>query len=710
MAALTIAGEITLDGRLDETVWGLAETATGFTQREPLQGEPSTERTLVYFVYTEQTLYIGVRALDSDPSAIIATEMQRDGDQSFGGGRFETDDSVAILLDTFHDGRNSFYFETNPYGARADALITDEGRTRNYEWDGVWDAAATRTDEGWSAELAIPFNTLRFNSSSDTWGLNVRRLIRRKTEEVNWAPIMRDADMFRASLFGRLTNMRVDSPERNLRIKPFGTADASEGFDTPVGEVGYKGDVGLDVRWGVTDSLTFDLTINTDFAQVEADEQQVNLTRFSLFFPEKREFFLENAGIFEFGPSADRRGGGFRPPLLKVFHSRRIGIGPDGSTTPILAGAKLTGRVGGWSLGLLNVQSDEVFLPADPDDVDDEDELVPSTNWTVARLKRNLGQRSNVGMIFTNRQANGDDYNRVLGFDADINPSQKLNFNGFFTASDSPGDDSENWAAAVGAAWRGPTWQWSGSATEIRKNYDPEAGFLLRSGIRRFDPQVSFQPRPDIGWIRNFRFQSRNTIFMRTDGTLETYDGNMTYFGFTTQSDEFVSLSINPKLERLFEPFEIFEGVIIPPGDYTFYDWGAFFRTNDSRMVSTFLRFNAGEFFDGNRLQGNITITLRPSGYFTSETEWMYNDVDLPGGSFETNLVRQRFNISFSPNLFLNSFIQYSDADELVTMNIRFNWIYRPGADLFIVYNQNRVNRTLENRALILKFTYLWSL
>ena len=197
---------------------------------------------------------------------------------------------------------------------------------------------------------------------------------------------------------------------------------------------------------------------------------------------------------------------------------------------------------------------------------------------------------------------------------------------------------------------------------------------------------------------------------MRTDGTLETYDGNMTYFGFTTQSDEFVSLSINPKLERLFEPFEIFEGVIIPPGDYTFYDWGAFFRTNDSRMVSTFLRFNAGEFFDGNRLQGNITITLRPSGYFTSETEWMYNDVDLPGGSFETNLVRQRFNISFSPNLFLNSFIQYSDADELVTMNIRFNWIYRPGADLFIVYNQNRVNRTLENRALILKFTYLWSL
>ena len=559
------------------------------------------------------------------------------------------------------------------------------------------DAAATRTDEGWSAELAIPFNTLRFDPSSDTWGLNVRRLIRRKTEEVNWAPIMRDADMFRASLFGQLTNMRVGSPGRNLRIKPFVTGDASEGIDTPVGAVGYDGDIGLDVRWGVTDSLTFDLTINTDFAQVEADEQQVNLTRFSLFFPEKREFFLENAGIFEFGPGATRGGGGFRAPLLKVYHSRRIGIGPDGSATPILAGGKLTGRVGDWSIGLLNVQTDEVFLRADPDDVDDEDELVPSTNWTVARVKRNVGQRSNVGMIFTNRQSNGDDYNRVLGFDADINPSQKLNFNGFFTASDTPGDDSENWAAAVGAGWRGPTWQWSGSVTEIRENYDPEAGFLLRSGVRRFDPPVEFQPRPDISWIRNFRFQGRNTIFMRNDGTLETYNASISFFGLITQSDEFVSVSVNPnnpKFERLFEPFEIFEGVIIPPGDYTFYDWGTFFRSNDSRMVSTFLRFNAGEFFDGNRLQSNITITLRPSRYFASDTEWNYNDVDLPGGSFETNLVRQRFNVSFSPNLFLNSFVQYSDADELVTMNVRFNWIYRPGADLFIVYNQNRVDGT----------------
>ena len=311
VSALAITGGVELDGVLDEDVWRQAERGTAFTQREPFQGEPATEQTFVQVLYSDDTLYIGVRALDSDPPAVIAKDMQRDGSGSgFFGSRLESDDSIVVLLDTFHDQRNAFYFETNPLAARVDAMITDEGRDRNFEWDGVWNVAARRTEEGWSAEFEIPFNTLRFNPANDTWGLNVRRMIRRKSEEVNWSPIMRDADMYRVSQYGQLNNMRAGDPSRNLRFKPFATASGDEGIDTDVGDLAGDAQVGLDVRWGVTDSMTFDLTINTDFAQVEADEQRVNLTRFSLFFPEKREFFLENAGIFQFASGGGGRGGG----------------------------------------------------------------------------------------------------------------------------------------------------------------------------------------------------------------------------------------------------------------------------------------------------------------------------------------------------------------------------------------------------------------
>lgn len=706
MSALAIAGGILLDGVLDEAVWQRAERGTGFTQREPLQGQPATERTFVQVVYTEDTLYIGIRALDSDPSAVIAKDMQRDGSGGgFGGSRLESDDSVSLLLDTFHDQRNAFYFETNALAARVDAMITDEGRDRNFEWDGVWNVAATRTEEGWSAEFEIPFNTLRFNPANDTWGLNVRRMIRRKSEEVNWAPIMRDADMFRASQFGQLNNMVAGNPSRNLRFKPFGVASGAEGIDTDVGDIAGDAEVGLDVRWGLTDSMTFDLTINTDFAQVESDEQRVNLTRFSLFFPEQREFFLESAGIFQFASGGG--GGGFRAPLLRVFHSRRIGIA-EGAEVPIIAGGKLTGRVGSWNVGLLNVQTAEQELLDEEGKVEG---IEPTTNWTVARLTKNLGERSNVGMIFTNRQTSAGDWNRVVGFDTTINPNQNLSINGYFTASDNPGEDSDNWAGGGGFNWRGPIWRFSASVDDIRENFDPQTGFLTRRGVRRFNPQITYEPRPGrISWIRNLTFEARNTLFTLTDGTVETWDGRFRFFGFRTQSEDFVSLSFNPSYERLFEPFEIQDGIVIPTGEYNFQGWSVFANTSDARAVNVSWRFSKGGFFDGDRLNNNITVNYRPSPYFRSETEWGYNDVDLPGGSFTTNVVRQRFNVSLSPNLSVNSFIQYLDTEDLLSMNTRFNWIYKPGADVFIVYNQNWVDGATQDRALILKFTYLWAL
>ena len=712
LQAMVATSDINLDGVLDEAAWVQAERGTAFVQREPFQGAPATEQTFVQVVYTKDTLYIGIRALDADPSGIIAKDMVRDGSgDGRWTGKLESDDSVIILLDTFHDRRNAFYFETNPLAARVDALITDEGRDRNFEWDGVWNTAVSRSEEGWSAELEIPFNTLRFNPANDTWGMNVRRVIRRKNEEVYWAPIMRDADMYRVSQYGQLNNMAVGNPSRNLRIKPFVIASGNEGVTTNMGDIGGNSQIGVDLRWGVTDSMTFDLTVNTDFAQVEADEQRVNLTRFSLFFPEKREFFLENAGIFEFsGGRGDDRRGGMRGPLMRVYHSRQIGIA-RGNQIPIIAGGKLTGRAGDWNIGLLNVQTAERKFAADPDNADAEPAIEPSTNWTVARIKRNVGERSSLGAIFTNRQSSGDDYNRVVGFDADLNPHQKLNVSGYYALSDNPWADSENWAGGAGFNWRGPVWRFSASVDDIRENYAPEVGFVSRRGIRRFTPQVTYEPRPEsISWIRNLSFEARNTVVARTDNALETWDGNIRFFAFLLESDDWIGFFFNPTYERLFEEFEIRDSIVIPAGEYTFHDWSVYGRSNPGRPISVSFRFSNGGFFDGTRLNSNITVNYRPSRYFRSETEWGYNDVDLSGGAFKTNVLRQRFNASFSPNLSLNSFIQYVDTEDTISMNTRLNWIYKPGSDLFIVYNQNWIGGGTQNRELIVKFTYLWVL
>ncbi len=711
--ALPTEEEITLDGRLDEAIWQQAPAATDFTQREPSPGDPASEATEVRVVYTKDTLYIGIRALDSDPSGIIATDMQRDGAGGGGPGfgrtsRLNSDDAIGIVFDTFLDQRNAYFIETNPLGARIDALITDEGRNTNFDWDGVWNSASRVNDEGWVAEIAIPFSTLRFNPELDTWGLNVRRSIRRKNEEVFWSPIGLDADLFRVSLAGQLTNIVTSDPGLNLRIKPYGSGQVTRGVTSDVGTYDGDGKAGIDLlRWGLTDSLTFDLTVNTDFAQVEADEQRVNLTRFALFFPEKREFFLENAGIFEFGPASG--GGGFRPPLLKVFHSRRIGIA-DGSEIPLLAGARVTGRIAGkWNIGVLNSHTGEETI------IDDDDELtfVPSTNWTVARVKRNIGERSSIGAIFTNRQAGSDDYNRVVGVDADIRPRQEMTIGGYWTMSEDPGGDSDNWAMGANVGWQGPRWRWSVSYTDIRENYNPEVGFLLREGIKRYNPQVTWEPRPNIPGIRSLSFEARTDFYTLTDGTLETYSGSIRLLGFTTNSEEFVSFSINPNFERLFEPFEIQDDIFIDPGDYDFYHWSIFFRTNSSRVVSgdTWIRW--GDFYDGYQKSYRASFTIRPSPYFTAETEWNHNDIDLPAGAFTTNVFQQRIRVSLSPNVSINTFWQYNDDAELMSLNTRFNWIYRPGADLFVVYNQTWTAPTFSSlttfdQAVIVKFTYLF--
>jgi hypothetical protein len=702
VAALRIEQPIQVDGNLDEPAWQEAQAAGDFVQYEPNNGQPASERTEVRVLYTEEVLYIGIRAFTAESDQVVAEEMQRDS-QLF------RDDSVIILLDTFHDRRNAYWFETNANGARTDALLTDEGRDFNVQWDGIWKSVGRRTSGGWTAELAIPFSTLRFDPNNDTWGFNVRRLIRHKNEEVFWASIPLDADLFRVSLAGNLTGIHGPEPGLNLRLKPFGVGDSTKinGDDKASDD---NKDVGLDVKWGLTRTLTFDLTYNTDFAEVEVDDQVVNLTRFSVFFPEKREFFLENAGIFEFG---------FNPPgipFLKPFFSRAIGIGPFGEPVQIDWGARLTGRAGPWSIGLLDAQT------ANVDQTFPFPFTVPRNNWGVARLKRNVGERSTVGMIFTNRDSSDgfgpgfNKTNRVFGLDADFNLSRSLNLAGFWTKSDdSVPTGSEDWAGGGRILWRSPVANAAFDVMQIGEDYNPEAGFLLRSGIRRYTPRFNYTPRPQLSGVRNLIFGATGNVITNTQDRLETLEVTANVFGLRLNTeDEFILFSDFTR-DRVPLAFAIAPDIIIPADEYDFTDIGLAFSSNNSRRLAIDGYVLMGNYYGGDRVSSSVNLGWRPSRHLRTDTTWVRDELNLPGGRFESNVIRQRLGISFTPDLSTNTYLQYNEAFDLLSLNLRFNWTYRPGSDIFLVFNQNwnapsLGNLSSQERQIILKFTYLFEL
>ncbi|HET9225644.1 MAG TPA: DUF5916 domain-containing protein [Thermoanaerobaculia bacterium] len=680
VAARPVQGEIVLDGFLNEPDWERVPAASGFTQREPAAGTPSTENTEVRVAFTPSTLYIGIRALDSDPRSITAKEMRNDA-------QLWQDDAVAILLDTFHDRRNGYLFETNPNGARAEGLINDEGDNVNMEWDGLWEVAARRTEEGWAAEMAIPFSTLRFAPGGGDWGLNVRRMIRRKNEEAYWSPIPLEADIYRFSLAGRLTGLAGISPGLNLRVKPFAVASGRESLSSDQ-EIRTAEDTGLDLKWGVGRGLALDLTVNTDFAESEADEQQVNLSRFSLFVPEKREFFLENAGIFDFGPRYP-----YGPPLFRPFFSRRVGLGPEGEPVPIDFGARLTGRTGPWSVGLLDAETGE------------------GDNWGVLRVKRRVGDQTDLGMVATNHDG-PEGRSSLYGADADWRSADsRLKVRGFWSGSDDL-QQGTDWAGGVNASYRGPALRWNVEAVQIGDDFEAEMGFLRRRGIRRLSPMLTWVPRPDIPGIRNLFFEGRGEIYTDLDGELQSSYLGADFFGFRTNSDDAFSIYGEQTYERLSEPFEIRPGVVIPAGEYRWDHEGIWFETNASRPVSVEAWYQIGGFYDGERTAQGTSLRLRPSRYLRAESSWDRNQVELPGGAFTTNLFREKLQVNLTPDISTAAFVQFSDAAELLAANLRIGWTYRPGADVFLVFNQTWDaptfgERIARDRQAILKMTYL---
>lgn len=691
VTALRVEEPIIVDGELDEPAWGRAQPAGNFIQKLPRTGEPASEATEVRLLYDDQNLYVGVFCYDSaGPSGIVVNDITRDF--------FTLDsDGFQIVLDTFDDNRNSFLFGTNPKGGRFDMQIGADGDAGNTDWDGIWYVETKITEKGWQVEMAIPFKTLRFNHQQrQTWGVNFERRVRRKFEDSYWAPLPPPYRLGRVSLAGTLEGLENLPRGLNLYVKPYATAPVVR---RQRDDVDFQPDLGLDVKYGVSSQLTLDVTVNTDFSQVEADEEQVNLTRFSLFFPEKREFFLENAGIFQFGrrPRSRRPLPDPRPDLIPFF-SRRIGISPLGQLVPIRGGARLTGRAGAYSVGLLSMQTAET------------DEL-PATNFSVVRLRRDLLERSDLGGIFINKEESGGGFNRTYGVDSNFNFWNYLNISSYLLKSDSPEVTGEEDAGNLEVSWRDPCFDVRAGHLWIGENFNPEVGFAPRRGIEKSSGEFAVTPRPEerLPWVREFRPSVEAEYITGRQGELETrrIEGR---FSVTFADSSFLSFARETNFERLDEPFRIRRGHSIPVGEYHFDAYSAFFQSNRSRAVSALATFTRGDFFNGERTGYGTGVTFQPSYRLAARLVWNHNDIDLPTGHFTTNLVTSRLDYSFSTRLFLNALIQYNSDDREISSNIRLNFIHKPLSDFFLVYNERRsTTGEVTERALIAKLTYMFS-
>jgi hypothetical protein len=682
VSAAHIESGIVVDGNLDEPEWELVEPARDFIQKEPLQGEPATEPTEVRILYDDDTLYIGVFCFDSaGPEGIVLTDITRDYTDSI-------NDHFGVALDTFDDDRNSFLFTTNPGGAKRDAQSGAQG-SPNFDWDGIWHVKARITESGWQAEMAIPFKTLRFREGEDqTWGINFVRRVRRKNEDSHWSPLPRTYRLTRVQFAGALEGVSGIRQGRNVNIKPYLSTPLTrrEGDD-----VDFMPEVGLDVKYGVTPGLTLDLTVNTDFAQVEADEQQINLTRFSLFFPEKREFFLENSSIFQFGRIVGFGPGGDLIP----FFTRRIGI-DEGQLVPILGGARLSGRMGPYTLGILSIQADEF-------------ETTPSTNFSVIRLRRDILSRSEVGGIFVNKHDTDGRFNRTFGADLNLRFLTYLELNSSLLKTNTPGVEDDEMASDFTVTWIDPKLEVEGKYLSIQDEFNPEVGFVPRVGIRKSRGKFAVKPRPEsISWIREFKPAVSLDYITDQQNTLETRTFKPSFTTLFENSSR-LEFAHNAHFERLDEPFFIRPGQSIPVGDYHFDEYSASFSGDQSRVFSGNAGITTGGFFDGDKDSYNLGFLLQPGYRFSSQVSWRYDDVRLPSGDFTTNLVTTRLRYSFATTMFLNALIQYNSTIREFSSNIRFNWIYKPLSDFFLVYNERRSSTgEVRERALIAKLTYLF--
>ena len=689
---------IRLDGRLDESVWAQGTGTTDFRQREPSEGAPATEATEVRVLYDRSTLYVGIAARDSRPEAVIARILQRDRIMQVEPFEqalvFAGDDAVAILFDPFHDHRNAVVFATNPNGAEFDALITDEGRELNADWRAVWRVAAARTADGWSAEFAIPFTSLRYppGDNAKPWGFNVYRTIRRKNEEVLLAAWSRANEGFeRVSRAAHLTDLTgLPQPGMNLEVKPYVLSGAVQETDAGVRDTDPRLEAGVDAKYQLTSGLLLDVTANTDFAQVEVDDERVNLTRFDLFFPEKRDFFLENAGVFEFGLRSF-----FEPPPFLLFFSRRIGIHDDGEV-PVIGGLRLTGRAGRQTLGLLDVVTDAAFGE-------------PRTNFAVARVKRDVGESNYIGAMAVDRR-NAAESNTATGADWSFWPSSAVNLQGFAARTWTSGAGGEGSAYRLAADWQRDRFGVTAEFLSIGPEATADMGFITRADIHRADAFGRLTPRPKLAGLRKIDVFWNVQVITRTDGLLQDwYTGPAV--GPEWESGESLVGFAQRGFTRIDEEFDLSDSVQVAVGDYDVWQYGWFFNTSRNRPVFVESTAFVQRTYGGHLTTIDTRVTAALGSNLALTAGYGYNVAEVTGDAFTADLLSLRLGIALSTKLAVNGLIQYNSLDREVSANIRLNFIHAPGSDLFVVLNERRGSpQSLwdpQDRGGVVKLTYL---
>ena len=706
--AIRLIEPFRLDGRLDEAVYRDVPPLTGFLQTLPNEGSPATEETEAWIMFDEENVYVSARLWDSAPeSEWVANEMRRDTQQ------LRNNDTFSASFDTYYDRRNAVNFYTNPLGARADLQHTNEAYG-NSDWNPVWDVRTGRFEGGWTVEMQIPFKSLRYRpGTSQIWGVQLRRAIRRKNEWAHLTLIPQSAvrgnsggtAIIRVSRHATLVGLEAPAASRNLEIKPY----AISGVETDRAAIpatsndGYA-DAGLDVKYGVTQNLTADFTVNTDFAQVEADEQQVNLTRFELLFPEKREFFLEGQGIYQFASSGFFSSAGSEN-IPTLFFSRRIGL-ESGELVPILAGGRLTGKMGSFDVGALSIQTGEK-----------EGLGVESTNFTVLRLRRDVFRRSSIGALFTGRSAStvADGSNQTFGLDARFAFLQDLSLTGYYAKTRTPGLSEDDQSYLGNFSYQSDLWGAALEHLRVGENFNPEVGFLRRRGFRETLASARFSPRPaSIEAIRKLTFQaSLDYLEDAEEGFVESREGQV-QFQIEFESSDLFDLAYTDSYELLERNFRVNRKVTVPPGRYAFRDVNIGFSLGLQRWYSGNLAVQRGSFYDGDKTTvglsgGRVNVSTRLS----LEPSLSFNWVDLPRGSFRADLAIARINYAFTPRMFLGGLVQYNSDNDSFSTNLRLRWEYRPGSELFIVYTEARDTNVLDrfselsNRGFTVKVNYL---
>ena len=685
---------IAIDGLLSDEAWRTAPMIDTFTQQEPVNGQPATERTEVKVLYDAGNLYLGVHAYDSSPDHVVATEMRRDS------ARILDEDNFQVILDTFRDSRSGYMFVTNPLGAKLEQQIFEEGGGNvrgsasnvNKDWNGVWDVASRRTSDGWTAEIVIPMVTLRSpDVAVQTWGVNFARNIRRKNEVVYWSPIPKPYNIMQVSLAGTISGMTDINRGLDLRLKPYITAGTRYDRTGSTSTTSALKDIGGDLKYGLGHGLALDLTVNTDFAQAEVDEQQVNLTRFQLFFPEKRDFFLENSGQFTVGTQGLER-------QMDLFFSRRIGLSDAGQPIGIRGGARLTGKMSGNNIAVMDLQTEEFGGQ-------------PADNFLIARYSKDINRRSKFGGLFINKESiNSAKFNRVVVADALFAPTRAFSVHTIAAKSSTPGVSSDQNAYHARALYLDTKWQTFAEFSQIEAGFNDEVGFIPRKGIRQTKIHLERNPRPG-GLIRVME-PMINMIYI-TDMNNRLLTRRFHHMvGTRFQNGAYLNVIFNRWFDQIDTPFKV-QTVTIPTGTYRYHELNVMLNSNPARRIYEQFSYSPQTYYGGDRTDTSGTIGVRLSRRASGEYSLQRNDVNGPWGAFVVNLSVLRLDFTLSPRQTVRTLSQYNSLTRQLSTSVRYNFIYRPGSDIYVVYDELQTDALgrpqARNRQFVVKSTYLLS-